>query len=141
MTNPSADFIYQIFWKLLIFLGGVVATLIYELKTGFVKEIFEERTRKRTHKINVANKVLKICNEASVGNYCVPPRDVEHVFSIMTDLDGVDEDMGKSMNEIVSYWMILSATKHQIRTAAEVSERNIQLVTWGNAIRAGKVRN
>lgn len=139
MTNLNIELIYQILWKLLIFAGGVVATLIAEVNTGFVKEIFEERARKRTHKINVANKVLKICNEASVGNYCIPPRDVEHVFSVMTDLGGIDVDMGRLMVEVVSYWIILSKTKHQIRI--EVDEKRIKLVTWANMIRAGKVRS
>ena len=117
--------------------------------TGFVKELFEERARKAEHKRNVAIQVHKICNEASTGNFKRPARDDEHVNSVMTDLDGIDEEMGVVMNRLVASWRLntdpkkldfhypLESEKDHIERNRQIeTDRNI-LVAWANKIRAG----
>ena len=63
---------------------GVIGTFA----TGFSKEFFEERARVAKHRREVARHVLRICNEASTGNFKQAPREIGDVHAALTDLAG-----------------------------------------------------
>jgi hypothetical protein len=115
---------------------------------GFSKEFFAERARKKRHKINVANEVHRLVNEASTGNFTVVPRDAEHTNAVMTDLDGVDEEMGKVITVFVARWYQIAnmdtqglqrieSTKHLMELRKEVEEKRVILIEWSTKVRAG----
>lgn len=125
------------------FIGGIAVIFL----TGFSKEFFDERNRRAKHKLNVAIEVHKICNEASSGNFKIAPRKSEHVNSVLTDLDGVDNEIGKIMNSFVSKWRIIvdrynqtnqddtAAAIHLVDMLNEIELKRKLLVDWANKIR------
>ncbi len=99
-------------------------------------------------KLQVARHVLGICNEASTGNFRKASRNTEHVNSVLTNLDGVDEKMEVVMNSFVSLWGRLvehsgkaeqgePGRKHYVEMLNEVEQKRKILVAWANKIRAG----
>jgi hypothetical protein len=144
MPNILIDQIYNATFPLITAVVGYVGGLFLP---GFSKEFFAERARKARHKLDVAIQVHKICNEASTGKFQHWPRDMEHINSVLTDLDGVDKKMGETMNSFVSLWrdcvraqqtvLGVYAGRHYKEILGEVEEKRITLVAWANKIRAG----
>src|SRR4051794_33290680 len=97
----------QFFQQVGILIVGAILGIFGTLGTGYGKEYFDERARQRKHKINVANEVHKLLHEASTGNFKRSPRDIEHINKVLTDLEGIDKEMGKNMNEFVNDWMLM----------------------------------
>jgi hypothetical protein len=125
--------------------GGIV-TLLWK---GFLKEFFDERKRIAKHKLNVARHVLKVCNEASTGNFKRPPRDIEHIHSVLTDVEGFNSDMEKTMTSFISLWQhVVHLSENRLKRAVnekdftktlrDVEKKRKILVGWANKIRAGK---
>lgn len=134
--------------KLTPYIIGAILGIVGTFVTGFAKEFFDERARRFKHKLNVARHVLEICNEASTGNFRKTSRNTEHVNSVLTNLDGVDEKMGVVMNSFVSLWGRLvdysedtrqgeSGIRHYAEMLNDVEQKRKTLVTWANKIRAG----
>lgn len=146
------EFIKTIIGQFPGFIFGVAATLFITAGTGFIKEFFDERARKRKHELEVARHVLGICNEASTGNFREPPREMEHINSTLTDLEGINEEMSVKMTEFVSSWRTFSRE----RSNGDLSPDNVKfakgeldraeknrkiLITWANKIRVGSSNN
>lgn len=146
MNLPQVD---KILTTLLPYIIGAFFGVVGSFITGFSKEFFDERLRKAKHKRDVARQVLKICNEASTGNFRSAPRDVEYVNSVLTDLEGVDKNKSVEMEEFISSWQIFA--RERLRTPLNSGDvkfakeelgradgkRKI-LVVWANKIRTGK---
>lgn len=130
------------------FIFGVAATLLVAVGTGFIKEYFDERARKKKHKLEVARHVLRICNEASTNNFRKAPREMEDVNSTLTDLEGIDEEMSTKMAEMVSSWSTFSRERSKgdlspddVKFAKDQLDRaennRMILIAWANKIRNG----
>ena len=120
---------------------GVLGTFV----TGFAKEFFYERARRKKHKLEIARQVLKICNEASTGNYLYLPRDMEHVNSVLTDLEGINKSMSVEMEEFISSWRsirpvgdVFMAAIFEQKQLDRADEKRKILIAWANKIRTGK---
>jgi hypothetical protein len=140
--------LHQVLNTIQPYIIGAVFGFIGSFAAGFKTEIFNERARKARHKLDVAIQVHKICNEASTGNFRTAPRDMEHVNSVLTDLDGVDKKMGKTMNSFINSWQLLvefyqeGGSHHEEREffndlLKDAEENRKTLVGWANKIRAG----
>jgi hypothetical protein len=127
---------------------GVVSTLVLLFGTGFIKEFFDERARIKKHLLSVAQDLLQICNQASTYNYKLFPRDRENVNSVLTNVEGIDNELGKVFNNFVNIWYLianLSQTrmgKNETQDYREMlkkidSQRSV-LTTWANKFRNGK---
>lgn len=132
----------------------VVGFISGQLLPGFAKEWFAERERRRKHKLNVAIEVHKICNEIKTGNYRTLPRDWEHVNSVLTDVEGVDEKMGVVMAEFLELCQDVfedylaergdlpergvSTAKEKFQNYQKVENKRKILVKWSNKLRTGK---
>ncbi len=128
-------------------IGGLVG-FIGSIWYGFVDRLYKEHDRKKTHKLNVAKHVLDICEEGSVRNFEVAPQNIQKVHRYMTDLDGVDQSMGKVLNDLVGGWLIYSFNQKQqgreleelemrIATGRELEANRKTLIAWANKIRNG----
>lgn len=128
---------------------GAIGGIISLFASGFLKEFFDERKRKAKHKRDVARQVLKICNEASTGNFKCAPRDIEHINSVLTDVEGVDKKMVLTMTSLISLWgrIIEHSEKsnqsnasegHYVEMLRDVEEKRKVIITWANKIRAGR---
>lgn len=137
------------FSKLTPYIIGAILGIAGTFVTGFAKEFFDERARRFKHKLEVARHVLRVCNEASTGNFRKTPRDMEHVNSVLTNLDGIDAEMGVVMNSFVSLWGRLVeqsgmaeqdevGRRHYVEMLSEVEQKRKILVAWANRIRVGK---
>jgi hypothetical protein len=146
--NGISEFITTILGQLPGFIFGVAATLLVAVGTGFIKEFFDERARKKKHKLEVARHVLRICNEASTGNFRHAPREMEDINSTLTDLEGVDKEMETIMNSFVNLWGRLveasgkagqgeAGQRHFIEMSNDIEEKRKALITWANRIRVG----
>lgn len=132
--------IFSVLTGALSFLGGIIFVFV----TGFSREFFDERARRAKHKLNVARHVLKVCTEASTGNFKTPPRDIEHIHSVLNDLDGVNKELGEDLNNLVNLWgriVELSSddknSKFVIEMLRKVEEKRKKLVDWANRTRSG----
>lgn len=116
---------------------------------GFTKEWFDNRARVAKHKLNVARHVLEICTEASTNHFSKAPRDMEHVHSVLTNVEGLDKEIEAVMNSFVSKWQMLvtmkntndlsnDGVKYTAELMADVEENRKILVEWSNKIRVGK---
>ncbi len=122
-------------------IGGMVTIFV----TGFFKEFFDERARITQHKRNVARHVLKICIEASTNNFKIAPREMEDIYSVLTDLEGIDKKMSVEMEKFVSSWGLI--IEHSKSHGAAFLKENLDrvekkrkiLVAWANKIRAGNL--
>lgn len=141
--------IEQIFSKILPYIIGAIGGIVSLLASGFLKEYFDERTRIAKHKRNVTRQVLKICNEASTGNFRRSPRDIEHINSILTDLEGIDKKMEIIMNGFVNLWERIiehskktgqeeTGRKYYAEMLNDIEEKRKKLTFWANKIRVGK---
>lgn len=126
---------------------GGIGTMYF---SGYVREYFDERARKAKHKRNVAREVHQLVNEANTGNFRIPARSQEHVNSVLTDLDGVDRHMGKTLNRFVALWGLLVPELQKDKAKErkeeydylmgmlhEVEEKRKILAEWANRIRVG----
>ncbi len=138
----------QIIDILLPYLIGAVLGVVGAFGTGYVKEFFDERARIAKHKRDVARLVLKICNEASTGNFKRPPRDIESINSVLTDVEGVDKEIELIMNNFVNLWgriveqsqksnMDKDETRHLVKMLNDVEKDRKKLTSWSNQLRAG----
>jgi hypothetical protein len=148
-TKMNLSQITQVVGTLQPYIIGILGGVSSQIAGGYFKEHFAERERRLKHKINVANQVLKICNEASTGNFKHVPRDTEHVNSVLTDLEGIDQNMETVMNNFVNLWRKI--TEDSANSArSEDSKRDLIemnhnmekdrkiLVAWANKIRFRK---
>ncbi len=131
----------------LSYVVGAILGVVGLFASGFLKEFFGERARKAKHKRNVARHVLKICIEASTNNFLLPPREMEDIYSAITDLEGIDKKMGAAMEKFISSWYFIK--EHQRSNSnhddAKFLKENLDrvererkvLVTWANKIRTG----
>lgn len=146
MNNAINDVVYVSFPYIM---GGLFGFL-GAFSSGLIGEIFGERARQNRHKINVAREVHKLCIEASVSSFCDKPRDIEHVYSVLTDLDGIDEEKGEVLNKLVSLWQLIAFAQQRTKRVTkelrqdqdermkEIEEKRKILVNWANKIRVGK---
>lgn len=127
---------------------GAIFGSIGTFLTGFAKEIFDERARKKKHKLDIARQVLKICNEASTNNFKQPPRSIEHVYSVLTDLEGINKKMSIEMEKFVSSWQIMTNPndipfsdkgKYFPDELNRAEEKRKTLIEWANKIRTGNL--
>lgn len=139
--TPSVD--------LLPYAIGAIFGVVSLFASGFLKEFFDERARIATHKRNVARHVLKICIEASTNNFRVVSREMEDIYSALTDLEGIDKKMNGEMEKFVSSWGTFARERSKKNLSPDdvkfakseldrVEEKRKILVTWANKIRAGK---
>jgi hypothetical protein len=82
-----------------VLVSGAVG-FYFNFAGGFSKEFFDERARKKKHKLNVAQHVLQICNEGFTMHYIESPRDIEHVNSVINNLKGIDEDVEQTIHAL-----------------------------------------
>lgn len=132
---------------LMIFFGGFGSAI----GTGLVKERFDERARLKRHKLEVARHVLRICNEASMGNFKTKSKNLSMVYGTMNDLEGIEPDLGKILNRFVSLWdRIAEASaaridgnekeiKYYLGMTDEIEVSRQTLVSWANNVRLGKI--
>lgn len=100
---------------------------------GFAKELFDERARKRKHKQNVVREVHILINEASTNRYSERPRSVEHVNSVLSDVDGIDKEIGVVMRKFVELWRKPKIEVDDIVTVSDEIEKNEKILTaWVN---------
>lgn len=83
---------------------GFILGVLTRYADGYIKEHFDSRKRKIEHQRTIAEEVLKICNEASTNSFRVQPRNIEHIYKILTEIKLLDIQMEKTMNEFVSSW-------------------------------------
>jgi hypothetical protein len=125
-------------------IGGVITLFA----SGFLKEFFDERDRKAKHKRNVARHVLQICIEASTNSFIVKPREMEDIYSALTDLEGINKEMALNMDQFVSSWQFISRIQKLDSLRGDkklfkehfdrVEEKRKILVDWANKIRVGE---
>jgi len=132
------------------FIAGIISALIIAMATGFIKEFFDERTRKKKHRLEVARQIIKICNEAETNFYGQPPRDIEHINSVTIDTLGIDKKVGTQMKEFIDMWIGVNSfikehppntvpnVEKRDRIVKEITIRKEILVDWANKIRIGK---
>ncbi len=113
--------IYKILQFIFPYLVGVVSGIGGMYFSGLLNEHFKEKARVAEHKRNVAKHVLKICNEASTKNFNKQPREIEDINSALTDLDGIDLEMGKVFNNFVTDWGLISGEK--VRTYSDFDDK------------------
>lgn len=130
-------------------LGGIVATILWKVVDRVLNDGFEERKRALRHEIEMARKVFDICNEASTNNFKNLPQDMKHVNSILSNLEGIDENMCKNMEEFISSWGTFARERTRkgllpddVRFLKEqldrAEERRKILINWANKIKVGK---
>lgn len=123
------------------YIAGAIIGVVGSFGSGFVREFFDERARKLKHRRNVARQVLKICNEASTGNFLARPRDQEHIESVLTDVGGIDRNITITMNSFIKLWERTSLeaqnTTQYAETLRDIKEKRQQLIHWANKIRVG----
>lgn len=134
---------------ILPYLTGVISGVILTIASGFSKEIFDERARKAKHKINVAREVHNIVVEARAGKYKIPPRDLEHIHSVIIDLGGIDETQEEMLAVFANYWsdyakgkMVYMDGVYPLAPLSDVKgelrARASSLIWWEREIRVGK---
>jgi hypothetical protein len=146
-----SEFFKHLFVMLSPYLIGATLGVLGTFVTGFVKEFFDERRRISKHKLEVARQVLRICNEASTCNFKSPPRDIEHINSVLTDIEGIDSAQEKILTSFVSRWQIINInaqtgnnglnklkTEDFVTMINDNEESRKELVSWANTIRVGK---
>lgn len=128
---------------------GAIGGVIGLFTSGFLKEFFDERARVAKHKRNVARHVLGICIEASTNNFLRAPRDMEDIYGVLTDLEGIDKDMEIVMNNFVNLWGRMidvrnkenptkEDNKHFAEMLKEIEEKRKILTAWANKVRVGE---
>ncbi len=117
-TTPSAisQFINSIkpyfsISSLVIGVMGFILGILTKFADGYIKEHFDKRKKKTEHKQNIAEEVLKICNEASSNSFRIPPRDMEHINKILTEVELIDKQMETIMNEFISSWNLFATNR------------------------------
>lgn len=127
---------------------GAIFGVIGLFASGFLKEFFDERARIATHKRNVARHVLKVCIEASTHNFLTAPRNMEDVYSLLTDLEGIDKGIETKMSDFINLWGRIIEIKNKEKYSEEDNKNYVEmmgqiekdrkaLVAWANAIRTG----
>jgi len=143
MSMSGLDVIFNTLQPYLI---GFIVGIATMFASGYTKEYFEERASKAKHKRDVARQVLIICNEASSGSFRKAAREMEHVNSVMTDLEGIDKEMEEAMVKMVSSWGTVAREKTKgnlspydvkfIKDQLDRAEENRKiLIGWANKIR------
>lgn len=89
---------------MIIGVTGFILGVATKFADGYVKEHFDNRKRLAEHKRKIAEEVLIICNEASTSSFQTPPRNIEHIHKILTEVELIDRQMETAMNEFVSSW-------------------------------------
>lgn len=128
------------------FIAAPIGYILGQFLPGFSKEFFDERARRKRHKIEVAIQVHKICNEASTGNYKLTPRSQEHVNSILTDLAGISEEMENEMLTFINLWRLIrdfnteansvEGKKYYMELNMKIEPKRKKLTSWANKIRS-----
>jgi hypothetical protein len=128
-------------------LGGLVG-YIGSIWYGFVDRLYKDHDRKKAHKLNVARHVLDVCEEGSLRNFEVAPKDIKKVRRTITDVEGFDKEMGKVLKDLVGGWLIYSFKithtgrefedlEMRISTGRELEANRKKLQEWANKIRNG----
>ena len=124
-----------------IFVGGAIGFFVNFLG-GFSKEFFDERARKKRHKIDVARAFQKIVTEASTNGFKVLPREMEHVHSVLDDVKGVGAVVGEKANIFVGNWQVIAHTHvdggNYKDLLQETRDLRDELTEWCNKIKNGK---
>lgn len=97
--------------SIIIGVAGFILGVATKFADGYIKEHFDNRKRKVEHKRKIAAEVLTICNEASTNSFRTPPRDIEHIHKILTEVEFIDKHMETAMNELVSSWSSFSTRR------------------------------
>lgn len=97
--------------SLVIGVMGFILGVLTKFADGYIKEHFDSRKRKAEYKRTIAEEVLKICNEASTNSFRIPPRDMEHINKILTEVELIDKQMETAMNEFISSWNFFASRR------------------------------
>lgn len=128
---------------------GAIGGILTLFASGFFKSFFDESARQATHKREVARHILKICIEASTNSFISKPRDMEDIYSALTDLEGLDKQIMKHMENFVTSWQFISVKNNNTRLKNADDKKFFQehysgiekerkiLVKWANEIRVG----
>lgn len=108
--------------SLIIGVIGFILGVGTKFADSYIKEFFDNRKRKAEHKRTIAEEVLKICNEASTNSFRIPPREMEHVNKILTEVELIDKQMETKMNEFVSSWNSFASR----RNAGHISPEEVK---------------
>jgi len=154
-ATPSAaiQFIYDFLHSLslsslIIGVLGYLLGIFTKFVDGYIKSYFVEKERRDKHKREVARQVLKLCNEASTNSFRKAPRDMEHINSVLTDLEGIDKDMSVEMEKFSTSWQLIPRERSRgdlssddarfLKSNIDRAERKRKiLISWANKIRAG----
>jgi hypothetical protein len=119
----------------------------FNFARGFSKEFFDKRARKEKHKLNVAQHVFQICNEADTNSFRVLPKDIEHINSVKKNVKALDEKVGNTMTEFISSWYTFARGRKNESRAEDIrfldrehkqaETRMMKLLEWANKIRIG----
>lgn len=131
-------------------IGGGLVVFFGKFGEGWINSYFEKIERKAKHKRNVAREVHKLCIEASTGNYRIPPRNREHVNSVLVDVESVDNRISLVMDSFISLWRELvdqlkkdrqydgqAEYEYVKELLNKVEAKRKILVAWENKLRAG----
>jgi hypothetical protein len=122
-------------------IGGVLG-FFGNFLSGFSKEFFDERARKKRHKIDVARAFQKIVTEASTNGFNMLPRDMEHVHSVLDDVKGVDAAVDEKANIFVGNWQVIAHTHtdggNNRDVIQETRDLRDELTEWCNKVKNGK---
>jgi hypothetical protein len=126
---------------ILLVVGGVLG-FFGNFLGGFSNEFFDERARKKRHKIDVARAFQKIVAEASTNGFKVLPRDMEDVHSVLDDVKGVDAAVGENANIFVGNWQVIAHTHADSGNyrdeLQETRDLRDELTEWCNKVKNGK---
>ena len=147
MYNESMSF-EQVVGTLLPYVIGGVVGIAGTYATGFAKEFFDERARKRRHRLDVAREAHKIVNEAITTRFQSEPRDLEHAYSVAVDVRGVDKEYGDKFYNLLGNWKVFAlkpdyqgkSERENIASRNKHFERLInsafELQSWSSRIRS-----
>jgi hypothetical protein len=123
-------------WFLASALGAFLIKVLDVIWQNWIVEKFDRRKQLYTDKRLLADEVIKICTEASVGGFTIKPRSVERIYYIMTQVAILDPELAEAMEVMLSRWLIGQATMElqmenfTLVGAAESGENYITRNQW-----------
>lgn len=132
----NEDFFKGIFIAIGGAIGGSILTILTKFADGWIQGYFNEKERKAKHKRNVAREVHSICNEALTTRFQYKPRNMEHINHVVSDVEGVDKEMGMVINKFIVAWHECSNMSLPIPVSVRIAEKyRATLEEWANKIR------